>query len=78
MKRRGLYRPHYLKHGDARSPMRRFLEDAENPITKTYEVHYDQQWRTLFRAQRLGYVSGDGDNVRITDAGRAFLQSDRK
>ena len=78
MRRRGIYRPRYLTLGDTRSPMRRFLEDAENLKTGTVEVQYDQQWRTLFRAQRLGYVSGDGDNVRITDAGRAFLKSDRK
>ncbi len=78
MRRRGLCRPRYLTPGDSRSPMRRLLEDALNQRTGNVEVQYDQQWRTFFKAQRRGYIAGGGDNVRVTEAGEAFLRSKAK
>jgi hypothetical protein len=35
------------------------------------EVDYAQQWPTLNKAVRLGFVD---DNQRLTDAGRKFLE----
>lgn len=57
---------------DSRSPMLRLLQDGES-FGHVY-VNYDQQWRTLWKAQRLGYVTDDCDQL-LTDAGRAFIAS---
>jgi len=72
--RRGLFRPRYVRPGDTRSPMRRLLEDGQGPPGKVY-VNYDEQWRTLWKAQRLGYLENEFD---LTDAGQAFLASNAK
>ena len=74
-RRRGLKRPRYVKLGDERSPMRRLLESAARRDGNA-EAEYDAQWRTLFKAIRLGYV--DDNNHALTDAGRTFLASGAK
>jgi hypothetical protein len=58
-----------VDHTDKRCPMRRLLEDGALPCGMV-AVNYEQQWRTLFKAQRLGYLDGC---QRLTDKGRAFL-----
>jgi hypothetical protein len=40
----------------------------------TVQVAYEQQWRTMFKGQRLGYLD-DSFPPRPTDAGRAYLAS---
>jgi hypothetical protein len=49
---------------DGLSPMVRLLRqvDARGRVC----VDYDQQWRTFFKAQELGYIDEDG---RLTQAG---------
>ena len=62
----------------SRSPMMRLLEDGQLPPDAsgniTVAVSYDQQWRTLWKAQRLGYLDA---NQRLTDKGRAKLERAR-
>jgi hypothetical protein len=59
---------------DKRPPMLRFLTegqlrpDADGNVMVV--VNYDQQWRTLFKAQRLGYIDG---SQHLTAEGRAFI-----
>jgi hypothetical protein len=51
--------------------MRRFLKQVE--IEGEATPHYDQQWRTLWKAFRLGYITegnGEGYCGRLTDKGR--------
>ena len=53
---------------DDRSPMLRLLLDGYDG-ERVYP-NYHQQWRTMLKAQRLGYLD---DDQRLTDAGRAFI-----
>lgn len=69
--RRGVFRPRYVTPGDTRSPMRRLLEDGQCGH-RFVAVNYDEQFRTLWKAQRLGYLT---DEQFITPAGLAFLAS---
>lgn len=73
MSRRSVFRPRNVKPGDTRSPMRRLLEDGECNPPGFVCVNYDAQWRTLWKAQELGYLNSD---QYLTEAGRAFLASD--
>jgi len=68
--RRSIMRPRYVTIGDKRSPMVRLLTDCNNRASGAIEVSYEAQFRTLWKAQRLGYVD---DRQRLTDAGRVFL-----
>jgi hypothetical protein len=74
--RRGLKRPRYVKVTDQRSAMRRLLEDGQCNMGGFVGVvvSYDQQHRTMWKAQELGYVT-KCENQILTDAGRAFLES---
>ena len=67
-------RPRYVDPNDTRSPMHRFLEDAATPDGRVFPT-YDAQWRTLWKAQRLGYVDGHNN---ITAAGRIAISLYRK
>ena len=69
---RGIFRPRNVALTDNRSPLRRLLEDCNNKASNSIEVDYAQQWPTLIKAMRLGYVD---DNRRLTEAGHNFLLS---
>ncbi len=69
-RRRGLFRPRNVALTDKRDPMTRLLQDCNNKGSGMVEVEYAQQWPTLIKAMRLGYVD---DNQRMTDKGREFL-----
>ena len=57
-----------INPNDKRSPMLRLLQDGR---TGDYVwVCYAAQWPTLFKAQRLGYLT---DNCYLTPAGKAWL-----
>ncbi len=58
----------YVEIGDTRSPMLRLLAGAH--ADGYVEVNYDAQWRTLFKARRLGLLD---DRSRLTEKGRAFV-----
>lgn len=75
MKGKGVFRPRYVKIGDERSPMRRLLEDGQCNPPGFVVVSYPEQWATLAKAQRLGYLD---DAQMLTDTGRAFLSSAAK
>jgi hypothetical protein len=64
----GISRPRYIVPGDTRDAMRRLLEDCN--CNGRIEPNYEQQFRTLFKAERLGYLD---DQHRLTDKGIAFL-----
>lgn len=67
--RRSLGRPRNLVAvDDTRSPMLRLLQDCN--VQGMIQVDYAQQWRTLFKAQRLGYVD---DRQHLTERGAAFV-----
>ena len=68
---RGIFRPRNVAIDDARSPMLRLLTDCNNKASGMIEVDYAQQWQTLIKAIRFGYVD---DRQRLTDAGRKFLE----
>lgn len=67
---------------DIRKPLLRLLQDGrckgdarpEGGFFVSVVVNYDQQWRTLWKAQHLGYVSSD-DGQRLTENGVAFLRA---
>lgn len=68
--RRGVRR---IDHADKRSPLLRLLQDGQlraDARGVMVAVQFDQQWRTLWKAQRFGYVDAD---QYLTDKGRAFL-----
>jgi hypothetical protein len=71
MKRRARwpFRPRNVAIDDKRSPMQRLLSDCLHP-DGSVQPDYEQQFRTLFKAQRLGYVD---DRCYITEAGRKFI-----
>lgn len=54
--------------GRTECPMRRLLRDCQH--NGRIEVDYEQQWKTFFKGQRLGYID---DRGFITAAGRAAL-----
>ena len=66
MLRRGTKR---VAQNDKRTPMHRLLESAHKGMCC---IDYDQQWRTLWKAQRLGFVD---DNQYITSKGQEYLQN---
>lgn len=70
--RYGIRRPRHVVPGDTRSAMLRLLADCNNVQSGMIEVDYEQQWRTLFKAERLGYVD---KNQRLTEKGAAFVAS---
>lgn len=78
-RRRGVFRSRNVAPTDARSPMLRLLQDgrcAAQPDGRVMvAVLYDAQWRTLWRAQRLGLLDKD---QFLTDAGRKFLTDNQK
>jgi len=49
--------------------MLRLLVDGQLPDGMV-AVNYHEQWRTLSKAQRLGYLDG---SQRITEKGRDFI-----
>lgn len=67
---------------DARQPLLRLLQDGrcrgaarpEGGFFVMVAVNYDQQWRTLWKAQELGYVCND-DRQCLTEKGVAFLKA---
>lgn len=69
---RSLYRgrPRNVAPGDTRSPMLRLLSGAFRD--GTVEVWYDAQWRTVFKAKRLGFLD-DNYPARLTDAGHEWV-----
>lgn len=69
-RRRTISRPRHIAMNDKRCPMRRLLEDCWNEKRGTVEVSYEQQFRTFFKAQRLGYID---DRSALTDKGREFI-----
>ena len=54
--------------------MRRLLESADKE--QRVFVNYHEQWPTLLKAFRIGYVNVNTD--KLTDKGREFLASKRK
>lgn len=62
----------HVNRNDKRTPMHRLLADCNNSASGMVEVDYEQQWRTLVKAQRLGYLD---DHQRLTDAGKAFISA---
>lgn len=71
-RRRGIFRPRRLALGDTRPPMLRLLQDCN--VRGTIEVGYHEQWRTLFKAVRLGYVDA---RHRLTEKGERFCSAER-
>jgi hypothetical protein len=63
------FRPRHVDLDDKRSPMVRLLQDCKSP-DGSIQPNYEQQFRTLFKAERLGYVD---DRYFLTPAGREFL-----
>lgn len=53
-----------------RSPLVRLLQKGQDGHPGHVEVYYHQQWRTLFKAQRQGYLDQDAN---LTDKARALL-----
>lgn len=68
--RRGIFRPSYVARDDFRSPMLRLLQD--NIIGGIAQPDYAQQWPTICKAVRLGYLD---DRNRLTADGADFLIS---
>jgi hypothetical protein len=58
-----------VDHTDKRSPLRRLLEDGLLDDGMVV-VSYAQQWRTLSKAIRQGYLD---ESQRLTEKGRALL-----
>lgn len=73
IKSRGLHRPLYLRAGEHRTPMHRFLLATQK--RGSAEPEYNQQWRTLWKAYELGYISGGSDGLtgKITKKGEVEL-----
>jgi hypothetical protein len=67
---RGIFRPRYVAMDDRRCPMLRLLTDCNVGGAGSIEVGYEAQWKTYFKAQRLGYIA-DG---RITEKGIEFVK----
>lgn len=63
------FRPRSVAVDDKRNPMLRLLQDCVS-ADGSVQPNYDHQFRTLFKAVRLGYVD---DAHRITEIGRDFL-----
>lgn len=57
---------------DTRSPLRRVLESRQPDGMVV--AHYDQQWRVVWRSQRLGLTDKD---QMITQAGLDWLANER-
>lgn len=68
MPRRSILRPRHVAINDRRCPMLRLLQDAN--VRGNIQVNYEAQFKTLWKAQRLGYVD---DNQDITEAGKQFV-----
>lgn len=64
--RRG-WNPKSITH-DGLDPMTRLLGQVNED--GFVFVEYDQQWKTFFKAERLGYVN---DRYQLTSKGREFL-----
>jgi hypothetical protein len=64
------FRRRVVEISDARDPMTRLLEDGQDGNGFVF-VRYDQQWKTVARAQRDGMLD---ENQRITDKGRDYLR----
>jgi hypothetical protein len=63
---------------DPREPMVKLLSAAAER-GGCAEVEYDQQWRTLFKGIRLGYLRADfSKGTVLTDLGRAFVAEKAK
>ena len=72
MIRRGVFRPRNVSPNDKRSPMLRLLFDnSTGTVGDAVYVAYDAQWRTLWKAQRLGYLTDP--EQRLTQAGADFI-----
>lgn len=63
------FRPRHVALDDNRSPMLRLLQDCVGPQGDV-QPDYEQQFRTMFKARRLGYLD---DRFRLTDLGRNYL-----
>jgi hypothetical protein len=70
VKQMTITRPRYIALADKRSPMLRLLQDCECGSTGQIEVAYEQQFRTLFKAERLGLVD---KNHHLTEKGRNYI-----
>lgn len=53
------------------SQMLRLFKDGMSADGQEVHVTYDAQWRTLFKAQRLGLLDS---NSRLTEAGKRWIQ----
>ena len=60
-----------IKPGDNRDAMTRLLADCVHHESGLVEPDYAQQWPTLNKAARLGYVD---DRNCLTEKGREFLR----
>jgi hypothetical protein len=65
------FRPRHVAFDDKRSPMLRLLQDCVSP-DGSVQPDYEQQFRTMFKAQRLGYLD---DKFCLTVSGREFLSA---
>ena len=57
------------KTGKPSSMLNLLTGDARHTNSDHVEVAYEQQFRTFFKAQRLGYIDEDGN---ITEKGKQF------
>lgn len=55
---------------DSRAPMLRLLQDGTCEVPGMIVVSYEQQWRTLNKAVRMGFLDRE---QRLTEKGREFL-----
>jgi hypothetical protein len=75
---RGVRRPRHVDVNDKRSPMVRCLQDASRGARLNDAgmpqvwPNYPEQWRTIFKAQRLGYVDAD---QFLTRKGKDFIDA---
>jgi hypothetical protein len=60
---------------DPRSPMRRLLEATAQSSHGLAYPAYDQQWKTLWKAAKLGLIGSEdeGYGQPLTEQGRAWL-----
>ncbi len=72
--RGGLKRSLFVTLGDERPPLLRLLQDGRQG--NSVYVSYPAQWKTLFKAQRLGLID-EGEHT-LTAKGLKFLELNSK
>lgn len=68
------FRPRHVGVDDKRCPMMRLLQDCVSR-DGSVQPNYEQQFRTMFKAQRLGYIDS---SCRLTSTGREFIVNKEK